>query len=286
MEPSMEKILAGDPTALQSLFSKKGYSVYKFAADRTDDREIAKRVTKEVFSGLPLLLKKRNIESLTPDSLDRILIERTKELCDSFQDLAAIRGELFGEKASGSAEEMPTDTKENASPSPSFSSYRVEEKESSSPSTQEAAAIPENTSPIPSAEPYTKSSSPSSEPTLLTGLISPVVVAKDPKPAFEDVSSKKETQASPPLYQVPASNRKALSSLYDDPGFPEEPEEDTFYEKDAGEKYVLFGFLLFLLIVCIMILGWAIVGILMDIGWIPYMDLGYSWFNETIYPLF
>ena len=286
MEPSMEKILAGDPTALQSLFSKKGYSVYKFAADRTDDREIAKRVTKEVFSSLPLLLKKRNIESLTPDSLNRILIERTKELCDSFQDLAAIRGELFGEKASAPSEELPTDTQENTFPSPSFSAYSVEEKESAAPASQESAVISENTSSIPAAEPFTKSSAPSSEPTLLTGLISPVVVAKDPKPAFEDVSSKKEAEAPPPLYEVPASNRKALSSLYDDPGFPEEPEEDTFYEKDAGGKSVLFGFLLFLLIVCIMILGWAIVGILMDIGWIPYMDLGYSWFNETIYPLF
>ena len=77
-----------------------------------------------------------------------------------------------------------------------------------------------------------------------------------------------------------------MPSFYDEPGFPEEPEDEELYEKEGNGKSILFGFLLFLLIICILILGWAIVGILMDIGWIPYLDLGYSWFNETIYPLF
>ena len=95
LEPILKKIASGSAEALQSLFAQKGYSVYKFAADRTSDREIAKRVTKEVFSSLPSLLKRKTAEELSSISLDRLLIMRTRELCDSFQDLADIRGQLF-----------------------------------------------------------------------------------------------------------------------------------------------------------------------------------------------
>lgn len=73
MEPILEKIASGSTEALQSLFAQKGYSVYKFAADRTSDREIAKRVTKEVFSSLPSLLKRKTAEELSSISLDRLI---------------------------------------------------------------------------------------------------------------------------------------------------------------------------------------------------------------------
>lgn len=42
--------------------------------------------------------------------------------------------------------------------------------------------------------------------------------------------------------------------------------------------WVAFLLLLVLNLVCI----WIILGIMMDIGWIPEMDLGYSWFQSNI----
>lgn len=46
------------------------------------------------------------------------------------------------------------------------------------------------------------------------------------------------------------------------------------------------GFLRFLLILLLLILLWVLAGVLMDVQLIRAYDLGYSWFNETIYPLF
>ncbi|MCE5189524.1 MAG: hypothetical protein LLF75_10165 [Eubacteriales bacterium] len=46
------------------------------------------------------------------------------------------------------------------------------------------------------------------------------------------------------------------------------------------------GFVRFLLILLLLLLLWALAGVLMDIHLIPSYDLGYRWFNTTIYPLF
>ena len=35
-----------------------------------------------------------------------------------------------------------------------------------------------------------------------------------------------------------------------------------------------------------LILLWALVGVLMSLGYLPPLDLGYSWFSQLIYPLF
>ena len=34
------------------------------------------------------------------------------------------------------------------------------------------------------------------------------------------------------------------------------------------------------------LLLWIIVGILMDLDLLPFVDLGYTWFNQNVFPLF
>lgn len=46
------------------------------------------------------------------------------------------------------------------------------------------------------------------------------------------------------------------------------------------------GFARFLLILLLLALLWALAGVMMDIQLIPAYNLGYRWFNETVYPLF
>ena len=48
----------------------------------------------------------------------------------------------------------------------------------------------------------------------------------------------------------------------------------------------LFVFCIILNIVLIVILLWFLGGLLVNLGVLPDIDLGYSWFNQTIYPLF
>ncbi len=41
-----------------------------------------------------------------------------------------------------------------------------------------------------------------------------------------------------------------------------------------------------LLICCILVLLWAVAGMAMGFGWLPQLDLGYSWFNENVCSMF
>lgn len=46
------------------------------------------------------------------------------------------------------------------------------------------------------------------------------------------------------------------------------------------------GFSVFLLIVFLLLLLWTLAGVLMGLGFVPKVDLGYEWFNHTVFPLF
>ena len=57
----------------------------------------------------------------------------------------------------------------------------------------------------------------------------------------------------------------------------------------TGEKKkggFLYSLCMFLLIAAIIAVIWVIVGLLMDMNFIPAYDLGYSWFNANILPWF
>jgi len=60
---------------------------------------------------------------------------------------------------------------------------------------------------------------------------------------------------------------------------PEETPAPTKATKRGGFQKVLVMLLL-------LVLFWALVGVLMDVRLIPAFDLGYRWFNATIFPLF
>jgi len=46
------------------------------------------------------------------------------------------------------------------------------------------------------------------------------------------------------------------------------------------------GFQRVLVVLLLLVLLWALVGVLMDVRLIPAFDLGYRWFNATVFPLF
>ncbi len=60
---------------------------------------------------------------------------------------------------------------------------------------------------------------------------------------------------------------------------PEEMPERAKPKKRNGFQKVLVMLLLLVLL-------WALVGVLMDVRLIPAFDLGYRWFNATVFPLF
>ncbi len=90
--------------------------------------------------------------------------------------------------------------------------------------------------------------------------------------------------------EAPRRRRKAA------PVYEEEVEEevDEYYDDDYDDEYEevkprnkgLFIFCIILNVILILILLWFLGGLLVNLGVLPDIDLGYSWFNAHIYPLF
>jgi hypothetical protein len=53
-----------------------------------------------------------------------------------------------------------------------------------------------------------------------------------------------------------------------------------------GRKRSGQGFTVFVLVLICLLLVWVVAGVAMTMKWIPYYDLGYSWFNASVFRLF
>lgn len=57
-------------------------------------------------------------------------------------------------------------------------------------------------------------------------------------------------------------------------------------EKKNGSSRFGQGLSVFFLIVFLLLLLWTLAGVLMGLGFVPKFDLGYGWFNRSVFPLF
>ena len=93
---------------------------------------------------------------------------------------------------------------------------------------------------------------------------------------YEAEDLPEESEPLPPL-------ERTYAYMEADRAFPKPPVQEP--EKPARKRRG-GGFVRLLLILLLLVLLWALAGVLMDIRLIPTFDLGYRWFNATIYPLF
>lgn len=94
--------------------------------------------------------------------------------------------------------------------------------------------------------------------------------------AFEDEAAQAKTAELPPL-------ERTLAYMQADGALPRERSQQKLAVRKHGHHG---GFGKFLLLLLLLVLLWALAGVLMDIHLIPAYDLGYRWFNQTVYPLF
>jgi hypothetical protein len=60
---------------------------------------------------------------------------------------------------------------------------------------------------------------------------------------------------------------------------------DDSYQKKA-KRSGGHGFSIFLLIIVSLLLLWIVAGVAMTLQWLPYYDLGFTWFNQHVFQLF
>ncbi len=83
-----------------------------------------------------------------------------------------------------------------------------------------------------------------------------------------------------------ADSRKAKAAYDDEYDDEYDDDYDDEYEEKKPRNKGLFIFCIILNIILILILLWFLGGLLVNLGVLPDIDLGYSWFNAHIYPLF
>lgn len=75
-----------------------------------------------------------------------------------------------------------------------------------------------------------------------------------------------------------------IEDAYDDDYYDDDYED--YEEEKKPRNKGLFIFCIVLNVILILILLWFLGGLLVNLGVLPDIDLGYSWFNGHIYPLF
>jgi hypothetical protein len=94
--------------------------------------------------------------------------------------------------------------------------------------------------------------------------------------AFDEEDLPEESEPLPPL-------ERTYAYMEADRVFASKRSEET----PAPAKHKKSGaFARILVVLLLIVLLWALVGVLMDVRLIPAFDLGYRWFNQTVFPLF
>lgn len=127
------------------------------------------------------------------------------------------------------------------------------------------------------------------------------------KESFEERSAPIDVPDDEPFRDAPRRPQRERPAFDDDNVLPDEDRESlpplertrSYMHADGEndlrmreqERAVLQsrrgrGFGRFLLILFLLILLWVVAGILMDFGFVPHFDLGYTWFNVNIFPFF
>ena len=88
---------------------------------------------------------------------------------------------------------------------------------------------------------------------------------------------REEAELLPEVVEIPEEKPTAV----------ENPVETEDFFPEEKPKVGIFGRIcIILLAVVILILAWALVGLLMNLEYLPFKDLGYNWFNTHIMNMF
>ncbi len=113
-----------------------------------------------------------------------------------------------------------------------------------------------------------------------------------PEPSYNNYNYEQDDYNDYDQYDAPKNSRgKNNANVYN--AFDDEDQYDDYDygydDKPKKKKHRnkgLFVFCIIINVILILLLLWFLFGLLVNLGILPNIDLGYTWFNDTIYPLF
>ncbi len=319
MSTLIEEIKSGNKNAVKAIYQEYAKDVYNFAKSITGDHDSALAATKKTFGKLINNIKKGDEPKEIRTALLKIAYDEACAIAmPSLNNAPApemnteaapepVAEEPVPERIRPVKAETPVVTTESEAPAHEeiympkggYDSLQVEEPIREE--VEEAAEMPRRRRPEGEAAPRRRRPEGEAGPRRRKPFVENPEGEMEERPRkrrpiveeapIEEVETFEEEVETPEEeYEAPKPKKKAKPVREEKPvevyeAFDEEAEEEE-EEDDRPRNKGLFIFCIILNIVLILILLWFLGGLLVNLGVLPQMDLGYSWFNNTIYPLF
>lgn len=259
-EKTTEELHAFDNSELDALMVSCGRRVYARLLERGGSKETAREGIKAALIHTYRAVQTSGcgdpLEALMyscAEERQNFLIERAIESA-----VSEVLSDIGGESAETPARLSASETAELSAPSAPEESQTQEETPTAPPVHEEAREH----APIHETLPTQQHESVHAEP--------PAREAEETPPAREEAPAPQ-----PETPPVPPGSDPVL-----------QPEETP--DSGAGEERLSFGSILLIaiLVLCVFAAVWVVTGLMMSVGLIPKLDLGYSAFNTGVFPLF
>lgn len=266
---AVELIKQGDKETIQETYKKYAVDVYKFAKNMTHDHDLSMKATEQTF--LELFGRIRNGE--TPDDLRK---EALKTVYLKTQELLAQNADEPAAEAETETQEQEKEPEQAEEPIAECEAGPQEQAEEPEPEEEEVIPAPADDFDFFSLdlsetdEPEENAGKPEIDEEFETDEVSNTrVIDISDAPEEGDRLFREDEELSSGKY------------YYDDEEYDDEEDEDTAAHKG------LFALLVVLNVILILLLLWLLVGLLVNLDVLPdSIDLGYTWFNSHIYPIF
>lgn len=299
----IDEIRSGNKDAVKAIYQEYAKDVYNFAKSITGDHDTALAATKKTFVKMFNNIKRGE----NPDNIRTALLkvaydESCKIAMPSDNKPASAQGTGRTQAATG-AKRRPQKREEIYMPKGGYDSLQVDEN----PAAEEEDVTPRRPRPENSPRrrrPVVEEADEEMEdeevstvrqrrPRRIEEDIPEEEIAPRNRvlPEEEDVVEEDEFEE-----EKPRQKKTSKASKYDDDDeedvdvydpLDDEYDDDEDYDDDVKPRSKgLFIFCIILNVVLILILLWFLCGLLINLGVLPEFDLGYTWFNGHIYPLF
>lgn len=308
----IDEIRSGNKDAVKTIYQEYAKDVYNFAKSITGDHDSALAATKKTFVKLFNSIKKGE----NPDNIRTALL---KVAYDEACAIAMPSGskqttEKPAERSVASAPQKPQQKREEIyMPKGGYDSLKVDDNTG----IEEVERRPAPRRPRPENAPRRRRpmvNEVTEEVEEIQEEAAPVVVPvieesapreeyprkeRRPRRKVDPVVEEFDEDAEEEYVEEKPRRKKSSKSRKYEEEYEEEEDVDVYDPLDDSDEYEdeedddvkprnkgLFIFCIILNVVLILILLWFLCGLLVNLSVLPEIDLGYTWFNSHIYPLF
>jgi len=247
----VRRIRSGEKEAVKELVAVYGSAVFQRAFERTGDKDLAREAARQTFGQFVAIVQQQPEDDGWNLWFGDLIERNISTYAQISTDMRTIESELDHEITGN----MPVSSIMRPQPvkEPEQISWRDEPDAPVQPVKPEPAAQPRKNEP---------------DPLAWRSELDPMQPEKPEKP---ERNAKKERGRKP----EPRPKRDSVrDEIFDDS-----------YQKKA-KRSGNHGFSIFLLIIVSLLLLWVVAGVAMTLQWLPWYDLGYTWFNQNVFKLF